>query len=73
MKTKITDFAASAKAWVGAAIAGLTGLASFVVPDSAPGKLIAAGLGFLVALYAVFAKENAAPKPEAPSGQTYLG
>jgi hypothetical protein len=71
MGARLTDFAASAKAWVGAAIAGLTGLSTIVVADSVPGKLIAAGLGFLVALYAVFAKANApATKPPADD---YLG
>lgn len=71
MKTRLTDFAVAAKAWVGAAIAGLTGLATIVVPDSVPGKLIAAGLGFLVALYAVFSKSNA-PATKPPTDD-YLG
>lgn len=72
MGARLTDFAATAKAWTGAAIAGLTGLSTIVVADSVPGKLIAAGLGFLVALYAVFGKSNADPKPDAPA-DSYLG
>lgn len=71
MKTRLTDFAATAKAWLGAAVAGLTGLATIFVADSAPGKLVAAGLGFAVALLAIFNKANApATKPPADN---YLG
>lgn len=64
MATRITEFRATAKAWIGAAIAGLTGLSTVVVVDSTPGRLIAAGLGFLTALYAVFQVRNKDVPPE---------
>jgi hypothetical protein len=62
MKTRLSDFSATAKAWLGATVAGLTGLSTIFVADSVPGKLVAAGLGFAVALLAIFNKANAAPK-----------
>lgn len=72
MSTKLTDFAATAKAWVGAALAGLTGLSAFIVPESTPGILIASAVAFLTTLLAVFSKGNADPKPDAPA-DSYLG
>lgn len=72
MSTRLTDFAATAKAWVAAAVAGLTGLSAFIVPDSTVGKLVASAVAFLVALLAVFGKGNADPKPETPA-DSYLG
>lgn len=72
MSTKLTDFAATAKAWVAAAVAGLTGLSPFIVPDSTVGKLVTSAVAFLVALLAVFGKSNADPKPETPA-DSYLG
>lgn len=71
MKVRLTDFPATAKAWVGAAIAGLGVLSTFIVPDSTVGKLIASAVAFLVALLAVFGKSNADPKP--PVSNDYLG
>lgn len=71
MKTRLTDFAATAKAWLGATVAGLTGLSTVFVADSVPGKLIAAALGFAVALLAIFNKGNA-PATKPPTDD-YLG
>lgn len=65
MSAKLSDVAATAKAWVGAALAGLTGLSAFIVPESTPGILIASAVAFLTTLLAVFSKSNADPKPEA--------
>ncbi len=71
MSARLSDVKATAKAWIAAALAGLTGLATVVVPDSTPGKLIIAAIGFLTALLAVFGKANApASKPPADD---YLG
>lgn len=70
MKTRLTDFAATAKAWLGATVAGLTGLATIFVADSVPGKAIAAALGFAVALLAIFNKANA---PATKPTDDYLG
>lgn len=58
-KTKITEVAKTLKAWVAAALAALTTIGSVVVPDSAPGHLIAAAVAFLVTLLAVFGAPNA--------------
>lgn len=72
MKTRLTDFAATAKAWLAAGLAGLTGLSAFIVPDSKPGILIASAVAFLTTLLAVFAKGNA-PATKAPASNDYLG
>lgn len=58
MATKLTEFRKTAKAWVGAAVAALTGLSAFLVPESSVGVLVASAVGFLVALGAVFGTEN---------------
>lgn len=62
MKTRLTDFAATAKAWVAAAVAGLTGLSAFIVPESTVGVVLTSAIAFLVALGAVFSKGNAPAK-----------
>lgn len=66
MNAKITEFRKTAKAWVGAAVAALTGLSAFIVPESSVGVVLASLVGFLVALGAVFGTENKDPKPEVP-------
>lgn len=66
MSVKVTEFRKSAKAWVGAAVAALTGLSAFIVPESTVGVLLASAVGFLVALGGVFATENKPETPEAP-------
>lgn len=71
MKVRLTDFAATAKAWLGAAVAGLTGLSTIFVADSVPGKVIAAVLGFAVALLAIFSKANA--PAQRVTSDDYLG
>lgn len=58
MATKITDVRKTLKAWVAAAVAGLTGLSAFIVPDSTVGVLLASVAAFLVALGAVFGTTN---------------
>ncbi len=63
-KTKITEVSKTLKAWVGAAVAGLTGLSAFIVPESTVGVLLASAIGFLVALGGVFRATNA-PADEA--------
>lgn len=56
----------SVKAWVAGAIVVVTQVASYVVPDSPPGKIVASILGVLVAVGAVFGVTNA-PKYEVDS------
>ena len=63
MATKITDFRATAKAWVAAATVAVTQVAAVLVPDSAPGKIVTSVLGVLLALGAVFAVENKTKAP----------
>lgn len=58
MATKLTDFRATAKAWVAAALAAVTSVAAYVVPDSTPGHLLASAAAFLITLGAVFATSN---------------
>lgn len=53
----------SAKAWVAGAIVIVTQVASYVVPDSPPGKIVASILGVLVAIGAVFGVTNAKATP----------
>ncbi len=62
MSAKLSDVSATAKAWVAAAIAGLTGLSTFIVPTSTVGTVVTSAIAFLVALLAVFGKANADPK-----------
>lgn len=62
MATKITDFKATAKAWVAAALAAVTSVAAYVVPESTPGQLLATAAAFLVTLGAVFATTNKDPE-----------
>lgn len=69
----LADVSATAKAWVGAALAGLTGLSAFIVPESTPGILIASAVGFLTTLLAVFAKANGPERPASPPSDGYLG
>lgn len=68
MATKITEFRKTAKAWVGAAVAALTGLSAVLVPDSTVGVLVASALGFLVALGAVFNTSNKDDAPQLNKG-----
>lgn len=56
----------SAKAWIAGATVVVTQIASYVVPDSPPGKIVASVLGLIVAVGAVFGVSNA-PKPEVDS------
>lgn len=70
---KLSDFAATAKAWVAAAIAGLTGLSAFIVPESTVGVVVTSAVAFLVALLGVFGKSNADPKPEPARDSFYNG
>lgn len=53
----------SVKAWVAAATVAVTQVASYVVPDSPPGKVIVSVLGVLVALGAVFGVTNGPKDP----------
>lgn len=55
---KLTEFSKTVKAWTGAAVAALTGLSAFIVPDSTVGILLASAVGFLVALGGVFTVKN---------------
>lgn len=64
MSAKLSDVSATAKAWLAAAIAGLTGLSAFIVPESTVGTVVTSAIAFLVALLAVFSKANADPKAE---------
>lgn len=65
-KTKTLFSAESAKAWVAAATVAVTQVASYLVPDSPPGKIVASVLGVLVALGAVFGVSNASAKDRVP-------
>ena len=58
MRVKLTDFRATAKAWLAAAAAGIAAVLGFVVPDSPVGQVLVAAGAFVAALLAVFNVEN---------------
>jgi len=71
MKTKLTDFRATAKAWLAAAAAGIATVSAYVVPDSTVGRVLLSAGAFVAALLAVFNVEN---KPAEPAqSDSYLG
>ncbi len=71
MKTRLTDFAATAKAWLAGAAALVATVSAYVVPDSTVGRVLLSLGAFLGTLLAVFQVENkSATKPPADN---YLG
>ncbi len=70
MKTRLTDFAATAKAWLAGAAALVATLATYVVPESSLGRVLTSAGAFLATLLIVFRVENKAPKAPADN---YLG
>lgn len=71
MATRLTDVAATAKAWLAGAAALVATVSAYVVPDSSLGRVLLSLGAFLGTLMVVFKVPNkGATKPPADS---YLG